>query len=80
MHRLNRGDRRPAGIGAPSQKFLGGAGIGPAHVRVRMLAAHRSVRKDSRKIGGQRRTASPSYLERNNRGRRPSILPLSGGV
>ena len=34
MHRLDGGDRRHAGIGAPGQEFLRGAGIGAARVRV----------------------------------------------
>ena len=34
MHRLDGGDRRHADARAPGQKFLGGAVIGPARVRV----------------------------------------------
>ena len=34
VHRLDGGDRRHAGARAPGQEFLGGAGIGPARVRV----------------------------------------------
>ena len=34
VHRLDGGDRRHAGARAPGQKFLRGAGIGPARVRV----------------------------------------------
>ncbi len=34
MHRLHGADRRHAGGRAPHQKFIGGAGIGPARVRV----------------------------------------------
>jgi hypothetical protein len=33
-HRLDGGDRRHTGIGAPGQKLTGGAGIGAARVRV----------------------------------------------
>jgi len=34
VHRLHGRDRRHAGACAPGQKFLGGAGIGPAGVRI----------------------------------------------
>jgi hypothetical protein len=34
MHRPDGGDRPHAGSGVPGQKFLRGAGIGPARVRV----------------------------------------------
>jgi len=34
VHRLDGGDRRHAGARAPAEKFIGGAGIGPARVRV----------------------------------------------
>ena len=34
MHRLDGRNRRHAGVGAPSQKFLRGTGVGPARVRV----------------------------------------------
>ena len=34
VHRLDGADRRHAGARAPGQEFIGGAGIGPARVRV----------------------------------------------
>ena len=34
VHRLDGGDRRHADARAPGQEFIGGAGIGPARVRV----------------------------------------------
>ena len=34
MHRLDGGDRRHADARAPAEEFIGGAGIGPARVRV----------------------------------------------
>jgi hypothetical protein len=34
VHRLDGADRRHAGGRAPGQEFIGGAGIGPARVRV----------------------------------------------
>jgi hypothetical protein len=40
--RLHGTDRRNADARAPGQEFIGGAGIGPACVRVRMLAAKNS--------------------------------------
>ena len=34
VHRLHGADRRHAGARTPGQKFIGGAGVGPARVRV----------------------------------------------
>src|SRR5438045_377489 len=34
VHRLDGADRRHAGVGAPSEEFIGSAGIGATRVRV----------------------------------------------
>ena len=45
VHRLDSSDRRHAGGRAPRQKFIRGAGIGPARVGLRMLAAKNSRKR-----------------------------------
>jgi len=57
VHRLHGGDRRHGGIRAPGQNFLGGAGEGPARVRVADVGGKEFEEADRGLLagGGERR-------------------------